>query len=187
PRALTPEVAQEATSRYLDIYQRIVGQPLATADETATGGNVANRLISNLVKAGLMKDAWVSIVVGSPADEASYQQVRSFLEGYEVFTQLHNSAEIDLLAESWNRSIEPGVLIAVADLSNGFGGTLAARLSVPVISCPPQATNSDSVVIKYSDTPNLTVARPDNAAQAALRALNTPRLRERLRQELNAL
>ncbi|RZK32968.1 MAG: phosphoribosylaminoimidazolesuccinocarboxamide synthase, partial [Hymenobacter sp.] len=37
PRALTPEVAQEATSRYLDIYQRIVGQPLATADETATG------------------------------------------------------------------------------------------------------------------------------------------------------
>jgi hypothetical protein len=35
-----------------------------------------------------------------------------------------------------------------------------------------------------SGTPNLTVLRPGNAAQAALRALNTSRLRERLSQDI---
>ena len=32
PRALTPEVAAEASRRYLDIYERVVGEPLSTAD-----------------------------------------------------------------------------------------------------------------------------------------------------------
>jgi fusion protein PurCD len=186
PRALTPEVTQEATNRYLDIYQRIVGQPLATADETATGGNVANRLVSNLVKAGLMKDTWVSIVVGSPADEAQGQQIRSFFNDYEVFTQLQHDTEIGPMTEVWNRSIEPGVLIALADLGNGLGDTLAAKVSVPVISCPPQATASGSLAVMPSNTPNLLAASPENAAQAALRALNTPRLRERLRRDMLA-
>jgi phosphoribosylcarboxyaminoimidazole (NCAIR) mutase len=61
-------------------------------------------------------------------------------------------------------------------------------VNVPVISCPPWndyaelAMNLNSSVIMPSGTPNLTVVRPDNAAQAALRALNLPRLRERLSQ-----
>ena len=198
PRALPPEVAQEASRRYLDIYQRIVGQPLPTADETATGGNVANRLVSNLVKAGLMQDAWVNIVMGSPADKEHCQKIRAYFEGYGVFTQLRvcsahkNGEEIGPMAEVWNRSIEPGVLIAVAGLSNGLGGALAANVNVPVISCPPWkdyaelAMNLNSSVIMPSGTPNLTVVRPDNAAQAALRALNIPRLRERLRQDILA-
>ena len=196
PRALPPEVTQEATARYLDIYQRIVGHPLPTADDTATGGDVANRLVANLVKAGLMKDAWVNIVMGSPADKEHCLKIRSFFEGYDVFTQLRvtsahkNGEEIGPMAEVWNRSIEPGVIIAVAGLSNGLGGALAANVNVPVISCPPWkdyaelAMNLNSSVIMPSGTPNLTVVRPDNAAQAALRALNIPRLRERLRQDI---
>jgi fusion protein PurCD len=186
PRALIPEVTQEAVNRYLDIYQRVVGQPLATADETATGGNVANRLVSNLVKAGLMKDAWVSIVLDSPIDEAQGQQICSFLDGYEVFTQLQNSAETGPLTEVWNRSVEPGVIIALADLGHGLGDTLAAKVSVPVISCPPPAATSGSLTITPSDTSNLVAASPENAAQAALRSLNTPRLRERLRRDMLA-
>jgi phosphoribosylaminoimidazole-succinocarboxamide synthase len=52
PRALTPEVTQEAVNRYLDIYQRVVGQPLATAGDNE---DVTERLTRNLVKAGLLK------------------------------------------------------------------------------------------------------------------------------------
>jgi phosphoribosylaminoimidazole-succinocarboxamide synthase len=52
PRALTPEVTQEAVNRYLDIYQRVVGQPLATAGDDE---DVTERLTRNLVKAGLLK------------------------------------------------------------------------------------------------------------------------------------
>ena len=197
PRALSPEVTQEASRRYLDIYQRITGWALPTADEATTGGgNVAPRLVGNLVRAGLMQDAWVSIVMGSPADQDHCQKIRAHFEGYGVFTQLRvtsahkNGEDITGMAEVWNRSVEPGVIIAVAGLSNGLGGALAANVNVPVISCPPWkdfaelTANLNSSVIMPSATPNLTVVRPDNAAQAALRCLNLPRLRERLRGEI---
>ncbi|GGE99749.1 phosphoribosylaminoimidazolesuccinocarboxamide synthase [Hymenobacter cavernae] len=54
PRALTPEVSAEASRRYLDIYERIVGSPLPTSSELTTDGDVTTRLVGNLVRAGLM-------------------------------------------------------------------------------------------------------------------------------------
>lgn len=60
-------------------------------------------------------------------------------------------------------------------------------MNVPVISCPPWkdytelAMNLNSSVVMLSGTPNLTVVRLDNAAQAAL---NVPRLHEKLSQEI---
>ncbi|TGE14754.1 phosphoribosylaminoimidazolesuccinocarboxamide synthase [Hymenobacter elongatus] len=190
PRALTPEVAQEASRRYLDIFERITGAPLPT------GGDVRARLVGNLVRAGIMKDAWVNIVMGSAADKEHCLKIRQNFEAYNIFTQLRvtsahkNGEEIAGMAEVWNNSVEPGVIIAVAGLSNGLGGALAANVNVPVISCPPWkdyaelAMNLNSSVIMSSGTPNLTVVRPDNAAQAAVRALNLPRLREQLSKEI---
>ncbi|MBD2767488.1 AIR carboxylase family protein [Hymenobacter sp. BT664] len=204
PRALTPEVAQEASRRYLEIYERITGQPLPTAetesvDAPRTGRHDTRaRLLANLVRAGLVKDAWVNIVMASPADQEHGQSIRKHLEGYDIFTQLRltsayqNGEEIAGMAETWNNSIEPGVIIAVAGLSNGLGGALAANVNVPVISCPlwkdyaELAMNLNSSAVMPGGTPNLTVVRPDNAAQAALRALNLPRLRERLSQDIKA-
>jgi phosphoribosylaminoimidazole carboxylase PurE protein len=189
-------VAAEASRRYLDIYERIVGSPLPTGSELTTGGNVSARLVGNLVRAGLMKDAWVNIVMGSAADKEHCLKIRQNFEAYNIFTQLRvtsahkNGEEIAGMAEVWNRSVEPGVIIAVAGLSNGLGGALAANVNVPVISCPPWkdyaelAMNLNSSVIMPSGTPNLTVVRPDNAAQAAVRALNLPRLREQLSKEI---
>ncbi|GAA3969135.1 phosphoribosylaminoimidazolesuccinocarboxamide synthase [Hymenobacter antarcticus] len=202
PRALTPEVAREASRRYLDIYQRITGEALPTAEPETTDApgsgrhDARARLLANLVAAGLIKDAWVNIVMGSPADKEHCEKIRQQFEGYDVFTQLRvtsahkNGEAIVGMAEIWNNSIEPGVIIAVADLSNGLGGALAANVNVPVISCPlyqdyaELAMNLNSSVVMPSGTPNLTVVRPDNAAQGALRALNLPRLRERLSQDI---
>ncbi|MDB5270286.1 MAG: hypothetical protein JWP58_3326 [Hymenobacter sp.] len=200
PRALTPEVAQEASRRYLAIYERIVGEPLPTAEpETAdapgSGRHDARaRLLANLVAAGILKDAWVNIVMDSPADKDHCEKIRQQFEGYDVFTQLRvtsahtNGEAIAGMAEIWNTSIEPGVIIAVA----GLGSALAANVNVPVISCPPYkdyaelAMNLNSSVIMPSGTPNLTVVRPDNAAQGALRALNLPRLRQQLSKDILA-
>ncbi|OGX88643.1 phosphoribosylaminoimidazolesuccinocarboxamide synthase [Hymenobacter glacialis] len=204
PRALTPEVAQEASRRYLDIYKRIVGQPLPTAETEAADAphtgrqDTRARLLANLVQAGLIQDAWVSIVMDSPADKEYCEEIRRQFDGYGVFTQLRvasahqNGEAIAGMAEIWNNSIEPGVIIAVAGLNNGLGGALAANVNVPVISCPPYkdyaelALNLNSSVIMPSGTPSLTVVRPDNAAQGALRALNLPRLRERLNKDMLA-
>ncbi|UOQ98986.1 AIR carboxylase family protein [Hymenobacter sp. 5317J-9] len=200
PRALTPEVAQEASRRYLDIYQRITGEALPTADTHGpdaphTGRQDARaRMLANLVQAGLMKDAWVNIVMDSLADKEHCEQLRRQFDGYDVFTQLRVASALNFgealagMAEIWNNSLEPGVVLAVA----GLGGALAATVNVPVISCPPYkdyaelAMNLNSSVIMPSGTPNLTVVRPDNAAQAALRALNIPRLRERLSKDILA-
>ncbi|OON67783.1 phosphoribosylaminoimidazolesuccinocarboxamide synthase [Hymenobacter sp. CRA2] len=62
PTALTPEVTAEASRRYLDIYQRITGQPLAGAGEADV--NVPARLVQNLVKEGFMQDAPVEQLNG---------------------------------------------------------------------------------------------------------------------------
>ncbi|KUG08090.1 phosphoribosylaminoimidazolesuccinocarboxamide synthase [Solirubrum puertoriconensis] len=62
PTALTPEVTAEASRRYLDIYQRITGQPLAGTDEADV--NVPARLVQNLVKEGFMQDAPVEQLNG---------------------------------------------------------------------------------------------------------------------------
>ena len=204
PRALTPEVAQEASRRYLAIYERITGTPLPTVetggpDAPGTGRHDARaRLLANLVAAGLLRDAWVNIVMGSPADKEHCEEIRQQFEGYGIFTQLRvtsaykNGEAIAGMAEIWNNSIEPGVIIAVTGLSNGLGGALAANVNVPVISCllhkdcAELAMNLNSSVIMPSGTPNLTVVRSDNAVQGALRALNLPRLRERLNQEILA-
>ena len=204
PRALTPEVAQEASRRYLDIYERIIGEALPTAEPEGTDApgsgrhDARARLLANLVAAGLMKDAWVNIVMDSPADKEHCEEIRQQFEGYGIFTQLRvtsahkNGEAIAGMAEIWNNSIEPGVLIAVAGLSNGLGGALAANVNVPVISCPSYkdyaelAMSLNSSVIMPSGTPNFTVVRPDNAAQGALRALNLPRLRERLSKDILA-
>ncbi|MBC8083739.1 MAG: AIR carboxylase family protein [Hymenobacter sp.] len=199
PRALTPEVAQEASRRYLAIYERITGEPLPTANDLTTGGDTRARLVGNLVRAGLMRDAWVSIVMGSPADKEHCLSIRKHLEGYHIFTQLRvtsahkNGEEIAGMAEVWNNSVEPGVIIAVAGRSNGLGGALGANVNVPVINCPPfkdyaeLATNINSSLIMPSGTPTVTVIHPDNAAAAAIRALNLPRLREQLRREIAAV
>ncbi|GAB2850083.1 phosphoribosylaminoimidazolesuccinocarboxamide synthase [Hymenobacter ruber] len=200
PRALTPEVAQEASRRYLDIYERIVGEPLPTAETGAadaphTGRQDARaRMLANLVAAGLMKDAWVSIVLDAPDHKAHGEQIRQQLVGYDVFTQLRVASAqqcgeaIAGLAETWNNSIEPGVVIAAA--GNGLGAALAANVNVPVISCPPYQDHAElalnSSAIMPSGTPSLTVLRPENAAQGACRALNLPRLRERLSKDILA-
>ncbi|GAA4361206.1 hypothetical protein GCM10023185_28110 [Hymenobacter saemangeumensis] len=200
PRALTPEVAREASRRYLDIYQRITGQPLPTAeadgpDAPGTGRHDARaRLLANLVRAGLMQDAWVSIVPGSAADKEQGLDICRQLQGYGVFTELcvaqQSEEEITNQAEEWNSSIEPGVIIAVNGLANGLAAALAATVSLPVISCPPWEAgagpdlNSGSSAMP-SGAPVLAVVSPDQAAQAALRALNLPRLRQRLSQEIH--
>ncbi|MFD2721357.1 phosphoribosylaminoimidazolesuccinocarboxamide synthase [Hymenobacter monticola] len=199
PRALTPEVTQEASRRYLDIYERIVGEPLPTAETGAadaphTGRQDARaRMQANLVAAGLIKDAWVSIVLDSPDYKEHGEKIRQQLEGYDVFTQLRVTSAYQYdeaiagMVEAWNNSIEPGVIVAVT--SNG--GALAANVNVPVISCPPYqdyaelALNLNASVIMPGGTPSLAV-RPENAAQAALRALNLPRLRERLSKDILA-
>lgn len=186
PDELPEDIVAETTKRYLEIYQLITGSTL----EFALNENVLQRIYGNLVKSGLLKKAYIACVMGSPADEPHAEKILSYLKGYDVYVEKRvvsahkNGEEIVPLAEEYNNSIEPGVVIAIAGRSNGLGGALSANLNIPVINCPPFKDTADilanvnSSLMMPSNTPAMTVIHPDNAAAAALRALNIPEFRK---------
>ncbi len=137
--------------------------------------------------------------MGSKADLEHANKMKAVVESYGIFADLrvasaHKNGEdlVPLLAD-YDCAIEPGALIAVAGLSNGLGGALAANSSLPVISCPPFKDGADillnlnSSLMMPSQVPAMTVVKPKEAALAALRTLNLPRLKERFRREIGEM
>jgi len=186
PDALPDDVVAETGRRYAELCRRVTG-----AAPTDAGGDPRRRLVDALVAEGLIKDAFVLIVMGSRSDLEHARAIASALEPYDVAVLMrvisaHKVPEaIPALAAALNASVEPGAVIAVAGGSNGLGGALAANLNLPVINCPPFRDQVDlllnigSSLVMPSRVPAMTVLRPAEAAAAALRSLNLPRLRER--------
>jgi fusion protein PurCD len=191
PDALPDEVVAGTAQRYQEIFSRITGAAIETG-----GQDIHERIRDNLIREGLIKDAFVAVVMGSIDDLEHANRIVEALRPYGVMTELRvvsahkNGEDLVALAEDYNHTVEPCAVVAVAGLSNGLGGALAANLTVPVISCPPFADRTDlmlnlaSSLMLPSKVPAATVIRPQNAAQFALRALNLPRLRRRLSYEI---
>ena len=192
---LPEDVVKETSRRYLEIYKLITGKSLDVDEHEP----IKARMCRNLVREGLLKDSYVAIVMGSPSDLDHCKKIQSYIQKYEIMTDLRvisahkNGEEIVKLAQEYNDSIEPGAVIAVAGRSNGLGGALAANLNLPVINCPPFKDNVDMLVnvnsslMMPSQTPAVTVIHPDNAAYAAMRSLNLYRLRETFNQEIDVM
>ncbi len=192
---LPDDVVSETSRRYLEIYAMVTGNSF----DTGEGESIKARMCRNLVKAGLIKDGYVAIIMGSPSDLEHCQKIKRHLDHYGVMTELRVVSahkigeEVVNLAQEYNNSIEPGTVIAVAGRSNGLGGALAANLNLPVFNCPPFKDNLDlmlnvnSSLMMHSKTPAATVIHTDNAAYAALRSLNLYRLREVFEQEINTM
>jgi phosphoribosylaminoimidazole carboxylase PurE protein len=153
----------------------------------------------NLSAAGLLRDGYIAIVMGSPADIDHARRIRDLLAAYDLHVDLRvvsahkNGEEIVGMAGEYNESVEPGAVVAIAGLSNGLGGALAANLNLPVFNCPPARDLNElqawihSSLLMPSRVPAATVVHPDNAALAAMRALNLPRLRERFTSEIASM
>ena len=191
PAVLPDDVVRETTRRYVDIHERITGEKLVVSGEDPRA-----RLARNLVLAGLIKDGVVAIVMGSKADLEHANKMKAIIESYGIYADLRvasahkNSEDLVPLAAEYDAAIEPGAIIAVAGLSNGLGGALAANSALPVISCPPFKDGTDlllnlnSSLMMPSRVPAMTVVRPQEAALAALHALNLPRLKDVFRAEI---
>ncbi len=194
PDTLPRKIIQETTRRYREIYRLITGQNLPDPEE-----DIQHRVYFNLVKHGLIKPGFVAFVMGSLSDKEHVQKMREIIEEYGIFTETRvisahkNGERTTELGQIYNRSIEPGVVIAVAGRSNGLGGALAANLTIPVFNCPPfkdktdMMVNLNSSLMMPSNTPAATVIDPQNAALAALRSLNLPQLRARFQNEINQI
>jgi len=191
PVALPAEIVEETTRRYREICERITETALPPIPR-----NPRSELIEELVAAGLVKDGVVGIVMGSPSDRAHAEKIAKIIRSYDIAVRLHVASAhktpeaVAALASAYSAACEPCALVAVAGLSNGLGGALAANATVPVINCPPFKNDADflaninSSLMMPSKTPAATTVRPDNAALAALRGLNIGRLRDRFADEI---
>ena len=194
PDTLPPDVVQETTRRYREIYRMITGQTLPDVE-----GDVLARIRYNLVQQGIIKDGFVAIIMGSKSDLEHCNKMKAVVEKYDVYCELRvvsahkNGEDIPRVTADYHTSVEPGAVIAVAGRSNGLGGALAANLPIPVISCPPFSGKEDimlnvnSSLMMPSGTPAATVVDAKNAALLALRSLNLPRLRQRFDREIAEL
>jgi phosphoribosylaminoimidazole-succinocarboxamide synthase len=193
PDELPEEVVKETTRRYLGLHELITGKSLKSRSE---GGGIKSRIYSNLVKKGVIKDGYVALIMGSPADDGHCEKIKKCVEKYGVMAEKRvvsahkNGGEVIGMLEEYNDSIEPGAIIAVAGRSNGLGGALAAGSALPVFNCPPFKDTADMVInlnsslIMPSKVPAATVIEPENAALAALRSLNLSRLRKIFMEEI---
>ncbi len=192
PRALPPAVIQETTQRYREIYELITGKPAPALPREAT-----SRLYRNLVNQGVIREGYVVILMGSPVDEAHCLKIKTIVERYDIACHMRvvsahkNGERILEMADFYNHAIEPGSAVAVAGLSNGLGGALAANFALPVTSSPPFADKMDMLIninsslMLPSKTPAGTVVRPESAAMLSLRNLNLPSLKRRFIREIN--
>jgi len=194
PNILPADVITEASRRYIDIYNRIVGTEFKSFNE-----DIRERIYKNLVQAGVLKDGFIAVIMGSPADLEHSRKIKSVLEKYDVFVEMRvisahkNGERIPEIAEIYNNSLEPGCVIAVAGRSNGLGGALAANLAIPVINCPPfkdkidMMININSSLMMPSRTPASTVIDVNSAALAALRSLGIRRLKDTFIDEIKKI
>jgi phosphoribosylaminoimidazole-succinocarboxamide synthase len=191
PDKLPEDVINTASSKYIDIYERILEKKFIPCKLPLT-----TRLYNRLLGAGLIKDGYVIIIMGSPADLEHCKKIKSYLDKYDIYVDMRvvsahkNGERIPAITEVYNNSIEPGCVIAVAGRSNGLGGALAANLAIPLINCPPfkdkidMMVNLNSSLIMPSKTPATTAIDISSAALAALRSLNLQRLKHLFRQEI---
>lgn len=191
-QVLPAEIVEETSRRYKDIYAKIVGEELVLNEKDEINARIGR----NLYEAGVIKDGYIAIVMGSPSDLAHCEKIKSHLEKYDVYVDMRvcsahkNGERILELAEVYNNSIEPGAVIAVAGRSNGLGGALAANLAIPMLNCPPFSGKDDIMINVYSSlmmpskTPASTVIDVSSAALAALRSLGLQRLKTIFRKEI---
>ena len=194
PVSLPEDVVEETRRRYADLYERITQTTPPGIPQDAVG-----EFVNQLVDGGVMKDACVTIVMGSPADQEHAEAIAKHLEPFDIAVRVRvasahkTPSAVEAICQQLNASSEPGAIIAVAGLSNGLGGALAANTNLPVINCPPFADRSDlainiaSSLMMPSSTPAMTVIKPQNAAQAAVRTLNVPRLRHAVSEQIQSL
>ena len=193
PTTLPDEIVAETVRRYEAIYKMITGNDIPHVRRPE------HYLATCLQDEGLMKDGFVSIIMGSTSDLPHAEKMKKIIEKYDIPCDLrimsaHKNGEAILtVADEYNYALEPVAVIAVAGRSNGLGGALAANLSCPVISCPPFAdkvdlmVNINSSLMMPSNTPAATVIDPKNAAYLALRSLNLHRLKNVFSDEIKEI
>lgn len=137
----------------------------------------------------------VVILMGSPSDQATAQQVADALDGFGIpwvkrVASAHKTPAylLELLAQ-YEADPRPKVYITIAGRSNALSGMVDAQVSAPVIACPPYSDRfSGGDVLSSLRTPSGVapgvVLEAENAALLAAKilALTDAALQAKIRQ-----
>lgn len=143
----------------------------------------------------------VPIIMGSKSDQSHAEKIAGILTQFGVKVEMyvasaHKVPELCLdIVNDFNKSSDSIVYVTMAGRSNALSGFVAANSVHPVIACPPFSDKSDymmnihSTLNMPSDTPNMTVLDPQNAAMAVLRilALTDKKLRKAVEAHIKAV
>ena len=145
------------------------------------------------------QDIIVPIIMGSKADLSHAQAIVKVLTALGIHSELRigsaHKAPLHVLRilEHYEADPRPKVYITIAGRSNALSGAVDARVSAPVIACPPYSDSFGGADIFSSiRTPSgvapALVLDPDNAALLAAKilALGDKALAERVRQAQEA-
>jgi 5-(carboxyamino)imidazole ribonucleotide mutase len=143
----------------------------------------------------------IPIMMGSKKDQAHAEKIANAIIPFGVKIEMyvasaHKVPELALeIVNEFNKSDEAIVYVTMAGRSNALSGFVAANAIHPVIACPPfkdksdYLTNIHSTLNMPSNTPNMTVLDPQNAAMAALRilALTDDKLRKQVEEHMQSV
>ena len=136
---LPKEVIIETSRRYIELYERLTSKAFEFDEKP-----IQQRLINNLKRTSDIKGLFAALIMGSKSDIGHCYQIRNDLKIYygipaefRVASAHRTPAYVEEIANHYNRSIEPLVIISVAGGTDALSGALAARSKNLVISCPP--------------------------------------------------
>ena len=131
-----------------------------------------------------MQKRKVVLLLGSGKDMPFADRISQFLEKehfsveyeYNVASAHKTTHKLLNKLETYERSGENIVYITVAGLSDALSGVVAGYSKYPVIACPPDSekfgwSKAFSSMITPEGVPVLFVAKPENAALAAVKIL----------------
>lgn len=135
-------------------------------------------LLAKLSERHVLRRPLVALWTGSEKDDTqaftrALAPYAGFCQVRKIICSAHKRPEqaLQQLRAFENCASGLGVIIAHVGLSNGLGPILAANSTLPVVTVPVEEADVWSALRMPSDVPLMTILRPQNAVEAAMRIL----------------
>merc|ERR1719487_2722899 len=163
----------ECSYRYINIYERMTGNKFEfPISRTAP----SKRILMNLQRAKLITGGFVVIAAGSDSDMPHLETIQKELGKLKVPSQIRicsahkQPGALQVLINTLNKSIEPLIIVGCAGGTDALSGTASYLSRWPVVSCPPEATQSvvnNTCLTNPPGSSNGYIMKPANVAKFA--------------------
>eukprot|EP00747_Dinoflagellata_sp_TGD_P160657 gnl/TRDRNA2_/TRDRNA2_178005_c0_seq3.p1 gnl/TRDRNA2_/TRDRNA2_178005_c0~~gnl/TRDRNA2_/TRDRNA2_178005_c0_seq3.p1 ORF type:complete len:542 (+),score=143.74 gnl/TRDRNA2_/TRDRNA2_178005_c0_seq3:110-1627(+) len=168
PKLSEAQVA-ECSYRYINIYERMTGK---TFEFPIHRTDPAKRILMNLQRAKLITGAFAVIAAGSDSDMPHLETLQKELGKFKIPSQIRicsahkQPGQLEKVLQSYNKSIEPILMIGCAGGTDALSGTASYSSTFPVVSCPPDGMNM-TCLTNPPGSSNAVIVKPSNVGKFA--------------------